>query len=979
MGKSASSHQYPFPMKATMAADLSGEWTVTIGDGTVYPVTIPGTLDESGIGHADVPSEPFDQGGNKIVDLRPWATRLTRNRTFEGPACYSRDLPAIPAHDGDRLFLVIERSRMVRLLMDGEEVRHHLPWSLITPHVFEITDKITEGSRLTVICDNSYPGMERKGILHSSTATDETQTNWNGLLGNVSIVRMPDVFISGIRVFPHLHGHSADIEVDIDAARDFSGRLDLSSAAFARRSVSIDVAAPRRVQDLETGEDCPVTTVHADDIQLSSSVRAWDIGHGNLYTLSACLHGNDGVSADDVSTADVRFGIRDFGGDAQGRLTINGRRFFLRSEANCAEFPETGYPPMDRDSWARILERYRSYGVNCVRFHSHTPPQAAFEVADEMGMLIQSELSYWNPDEAFVDTASYVYARQEICATLRYLADHPSFVMLTLGNELGGPEPGRTRMSRILEAGRKVDPTRLLAISSNPFYGGRGPDPSSDFYSSQAVYDQMLRATSANRAGYLDNEYPSANHSFDRAMATIRRHGYTKPVFGFEVGQYEILPDFSELPLFRGITDPANYRIIRDRVEHAGLMDSWPRYVEATGEIALQCYREETEAVLRTKGMSGLSILGLQDFPGQGTALVGMLNAHLEPKPFPFARPERFRKFFADRLPLVLLDKYTYTAGETLSADVEIANYGDSDLAGQASYSLDPAVSGQSGIRPFTGSFDRQVAPCGQPTPVGTLSFQLPRVTRATEFTLTIRFGDCSNSYPIWVYPDTDYRSQDVVFADHMHMDRTVKDVLDQGGKVYISPHSTEEALPRSVRCQYATDFWSVGSFPQQSGTMGQLIQADHPLFDEFPTKPWSTWQWWPMASQRAMILPKRLHPIITEMDSYAYLRPMAQLFEARCGRGASWCRPWVCRIFRNIPRPVPCSRRFSAIWIRIDSLPRTISRSINWRKLSDEEIAPWTGEGPRRRLVPGTFAGWMRELIPTSRSSHSKSETLLP
>lgn len=67
---------------------------------------------------------------------------------------------------------------------------------------------------------------------------------------------------------------------------------------------------------------------------------------------------------------------------------------------------------------------------------------------------------------------------------------------------------------------------------------------------------------------------------------------------------------------------------------------------------------------------------------------------------------------------------------------------------------------------------------------------------------------------------------------------------------------------------------------------MGQLIDAEHPIFRDFPTEFYSNWQWWPMAVQRAVILPERIDAIITEMDSYAFLRPMAKLFECRCGNG---------------------------------------------------------------------------------------------
>ena len=67
---------------------------------------------------------------------------------------------------------------------------------------------------------------------------------------------------------------------------------------------------------------------------------------------------------------------------------------------------------------------------------------------------------------------------------------------------------------------------------------------------------------------------------------------------------------------------------------------------------------------------------------------------------------------------------------------------------------------------------------------------------------------------------------------------------------------------------------------------MGQLIDTMHPIFKNFPTEFHTNWQWWPMANTRAVILPRQMESIITEMDSYAYLRPMAQLFECSVGGG---------------------------------------------------------------------------------------------
>lgn len=313
--------------------------------------------------------------------------------------------------------------------------------------------------------------------------------------------------------------------------------------------------------------------------------------------------------------------------------------------------------------------------------------------------------------------------------------------------------------------------------------------------------------------------------------------------------------------------------------EEPELLPVWGRYVEATGELSRIGYREEVESVLRTGQMSGISLLGLQDFPGQGTALVGMLNSHLEAKPFPFAEPEAFRSFFADRLPLVLLEKYTYENTETLTAPVRIANYGKSGLRGDVCCEL----SGK--------DFRRQIilpdvyCPQGELTDAGQIRFGFEEVSEPVRLELTVSVGEIRNSYPVWVYPPVHPVCPEGICVSEC-LDEKVRETLRAGGKVYLTPRSVKEDLPSSVQAQFTTDFWSVGTFAGQEGCMGQLIDDSHPLFRNFPTEFHTNWQWWPMAVQRAVILPEAVSAIITEMDSYAWLRPMAQLFEFRCGGG---------------------------------------------------------------------------------------------
>ena len=674
---------------AYMRILLNGKWHVVLEDGTTGQMDLPGTLDENGIGHRDVganqwhPDAVLGNAAGEIDKDAPIATRFTRRHTYEGEARISRKI-TVPDYGTDRLFVLAERARALRLLVDGEACSVFRQGTLSTPYIFELTGAAPGEHEFTFLSDNSYPGMPKAAIYYSSAATDETQTNWNGILGECSMYTRPQNFIDSLRVYPRAvkkeeknkaGGYVLDVCVELapGAKKVYKdAKIILQSEALAAGELEdtqtlteiISYSGEGLAEAGTDKEENPKTMeIWFRDLPLRENVKLWDEDEGNLYEMAVTL--DNGMSAEDKggSTAEcrTRFGIRSFGDNGSGRLALNGRAIFLRGEANCAEYPETGHPPMTIPEWKEMLLKYRSYGINFVRFHSHCEPEAAFAAADELGMLLQPELSHWDPKDAFGTEESYRYYRAELVDLLKTYANHPSFVMLTLGNELQAQDEGRERMRELVRTAKRMDPTRLYANGSNAFYGEEGCDPESDFYTSQSCKDVVIRGTFSGMRGYLNENYPSADRTYDEAMAEIRKE-YQKPVFSFEVGQFEVLPDFEELESFHGISDPVNLKLIKKRVEERGLLPTWEKYVEATGELSRLAYREEIEAAMRTRELSGISLLGLQDFPGQGTALVGMMNSHLEPKPYDFARPERFREFFQECRILVKLPHYTYEA-----------------------------------------------------------------------------------------------------------------------------------------------------------------------------------------------------------------------------------------------------------------------------------------------------------------------------
>lgn len=855
--------------------ELNGEWQVKLSgqewaEQPAIKAVLPGTLDENKIGgkdenreqwHPDVKLESAAEGDGQNLIL----TRYTRNYSYEGPAHFSKTL-AIARHSGERVFLEVERTRKLTCRINDQVVPEAVPGTASTPYVFELTGFLAGqkegGETLTLTCDNSYPGWPRKPIVFSSAATDETQTNWNGLLGFVRLRREKSCFIPAVRVYPSLE--QARIVVELDCGTAYEGVIRLSAGAFKEM--------PAKQVSLPAGRH----EVVFEAVAFHERVRFWDEGEGNLYELKA--------AADHLDEITVRFGIRLFG-NQEGKLALNHRPIFLRSESNCCVFPETGHMPLEAAAWREILLTYRAYGVNCLRFHSHCPPEAAFAAADEQGMLMQPELSHWNAHTAFEDEESWSYYQLELKQILLTFANHPSFVMLSFGNELKCGELGHKRMDQLLRQARELDCTRLYLNASNCHYGEIGADPESDFYTAMSYYDEMIRGTSPNLEGYINHQYPCSKTNFDGPLDRIRQT-YQKPVFSFEVGQYEVLPDFDELEEFHGVLRPDNLLEVKKKVQTQGFAGDWKRRVEATGELSLLAYREEVEAVLRTPRMSGISLLGLQDFPGQGTALVGMLNSHLKPKPFDFARPKRFSTFFADTVMLVLLERYTYTWGQTLTAEIKMANYSKADFTGACIVRLSRSdgecvqeiqLPERNCGRGQLSVFGR-VSICLKPEALGTTA------QKAERLMLTAVAGDYLAEYPIWVYPDRPcYVPAGIVLTAS---GAEAKTALSQGRKVFYTPAATKENFPHSIKIQFTTDFWSVGTFPKQEGFMGCYMDPAHPVFREFPTEFHSNWQWWAMCQGRAMILPKAVTPLITGLDCYAKMRHLGLLAEGRCGRG---------------------------------------------------------------------------------------------
>jgi hypothetical protein len=259
-----------------------------------------------------------------------------------------------------------------------------------------------------------------------------------------------------------------------------------------------------------------------------------------------------------------------------------------------------------------------------------------------------------------------------------------------------------------------------------------------------------------------------------------------------------------------------------------------------------------------------------------------MMNALGEPKPYPFADPARFRRFFAPVATLAELSKFVWQSSEELSFAFLVANYGPADLSGEASWRL--SLESGSVLAEASGFLS---APQGAVTKAQETRVSLAPVLIPSRLMLELSFREASSAYDIWVYPAAREKKRDVLETGNLGEEALAR--LDAGGKVLLDP--SPDKMPNTVPGQFETAFWST-AFGE--GTLGISVDPKSPIFKSFPTFSHSSFQWFNLTKNgRPMILDnvkdksgKRAASLISVTDGFTTLRRLGLLFEARVGKG---------------------------------------------------------------------------------------------
>lgn len=877
---------------ATPHIGLEGPWQFALGESPpdVFPhvIQLPGSLQAQGLGNpvtletgwtgqivdrswfTDASFAAYREPDN--IKIPFWMQPVTH---YTGSAWYRREVDIPPEWAGKRIILRLERPHISSSAsMAGIETPRQT--SLAAPHVHDFGTSVSPGRQhLTLCIDNRMPVDVGP---NSHSVTDHTQTNWNGVIGDVSLAATSAVWLDDIQVFPDFNKRVVCLRVSIGNA---SGRPGSGILTADNQSQEVAWDATGRRAEIE--------------LPIPPDAGLWDEFNPNLRELNISLVGGE---ADDVRK--ITYGLREVGVEGT-HITVNGRKIFLRGTIECAVFPCTGYPPTTTAPWERMLGVIRDHGFNHIRFHSWCPPEAAFQVADKFGMYLQVECSSWANTTTGLGLGEPIddWLYDEAKAIIKAFGNHPSFLLMAYGNEPGGRF--REYLADWVDYWKTHEPRRLHTSGA-----GWPSLPGNDFHN---VPDPRLQLWGEGARSRLNALPPSTD--FDHGLHVAQSD---KPLVAHEVGQWCAYPDFSRIHEYNGFLQPRNLEIYRDSLRQNQMGHLAGGFLQASGKLQVICYREEIEAALRTSGLAGYQLLQANDFPGQGTALVGWLDFNWNSKGYVTA--EAFRRFNAPTVILARMPKRVFCTADTFRAKLETAHFGDAPIVHAV---VEWEFTDDAGETLSSGEFDCATIPIGHGNTIGCVEARLGDWACPAKYRLTTRLRGhpVENDWEFWLFPAAHNLEADYTATPRVRImckPSHVREALDDTKPLLIIADEMASPVPEIVT-GFTTIFWNTSWTSRQSPhTLGLSVDPSHPVFAGFPTEFHSNWQWWELLKDaRALALddlPETLQPLVRVIDDWSRNRRLALLFECLvnktpvmiCGMDIVGSLPWrhAARQFRK-------------------------------------------------------------------------------
>lgn len=833
-------------------------WTATLYDSSFY---------------YNPAMEPYRRAGEMKLPFF-----LTPDKHYVGRAWYKRTAVIPRSWRGQRIVLSLERPHIeTTLWVNGKRVGQAN--SLCVPHVYDVTEYVRTGTNdFTLRADNRPETVNVGDDSHS--ISDQTQGNWNGIVGEMTLTAHPVCHIEEVQVYPNVSAREARVVVKVQADKASGAKLCIDGQSFNTDQPVQRVGTAEEVK-LQAGANELTLT-----LPMGESPYLWDEFDPALYRIDVTLERGKSLHAQTVE-----FGMREFAIEGKW-FYVNGRKTMLRGTVENCCFPLTGYAPMDVESWERVFRICRNYGLNHMRFHSYCPPRAAFIAADRVGFYLQPEGPSWPNHGVKLGVGQPIdkYLMEETIALNREYGNHASFCMLACGNEPAGRWV--PWVTDFVHYWQKADPRHVYTGAS--VGGGWAWQPANEYHVKAGARGLEWARTR-----------PESWSTYSAKIDTV-----SQPFVSHETGQWNCYPNFNELRKYTGVYKAGNFEIFRDLLENNHMGHMGQEFLMASGKLQAICYKHEIEKTLRTPDYAGFQLLALNDYSGQGSAVVGVLDVFFGEKGY-ITAPEWLR-FCSPTVPLACLDRFVYTDRDTLRASVQLSHFGEEPLRNASFLYLLRTADGKV-LHSERNRFDE--VPLGGQFPLKEIAVPLNGVVKeAAQLELEVRLLACdnyaerretgttlternypmrevSNSWSLWVYPTIEEEAsltEGVLVTDTL--DAQAVETLEKGGKVLLTV-AGKVSYGAGIVQHFVPTFWNTSWFKMRPPhIVGTWINDAHPLFRRFPTAYHSDLQWWELLNRAQCMMTDGMgndfRSIVQPIDTWFLSRRLSALFEAEVLNG---------------------------------------------------------------------------------------------
>jgi beta-glucuronidase len=418
---------------------LSGDWRVIVdplSSGDSSPVAIG--VEGAGFYQDRVPADGLELIEYAFVESESlhvpgdWNSQRDQLFFYEGVVWYRRTFYRPPP--GRRAFLYIGAANYrCDVYLNGRLCGRHEGG--FTPFNIEVTDLLREGENLLVMkVDNRM----------SADTVPTDKTDWFNRGGITRDVLLIDTAPTFIRSF---HLRLTDLErreVEVTATLDGSNSAD----GIAIEIPELDLRIPLQPD----GSGSFQARFHAP-------VELWSPENPRLYDV--IFHCGDEPLLE-------RVGFRTVAVNG-GEILLNGAPIFLKGIATHEESPLHLGRAQGREDALAILELAQQLGVNFVRLAHYPHDEAIVRAADELGILLWSEIPvYWSVN--WNSPAALATARSQLGAMIARDNNRASVIIWSVSNETPIGEDRLAYLSTLISDAREADPDRLVssALFGNP-------------------------------------------------------------------------------------------------------------------------------------------------------------------------------------------------------------------------------------------------------------------------------------------------------------------------------------------------------------------------------------------------------------------------------------------------------------------------------------------------------------------------------